>query len=264
MFTILGAAGLIGAAIVRHLQSQGHEVRSVTRSSWPDDDEELGHVIYAIGITSDFLKDPLATADAHVSVLARALRTFRYASFLYLSSTRLYMNASSADEDQPISVLPTDPNYLYNACKLAGESICLSLPAPAVRVVRLSNVLAPADQSDAFLASVLAKVRKGCAVTIESSPDSERDYVSIEDVTWLLEAISMRGRHRMYNVAAGNNVSNRTIAELIRRHVGVTVTFSSNIAPIKFPRIAIRRIGDEFQARPMPFEAALLKVLMTA
>src|SRR5687768_17239580 len=120
MFTVFGAAGLIGSAIVRHLQSQGYEVRSVMRDNWPADGEALGYVIYAIGITSDFLKDPLAAAEAHVSTLVRALKTFRYASFLYLSSARLYMNASSAHEDQQISIVPTDPNYLYNATKLAG------------------------------------------------------------------------------------------------------------------------------------------------
>jgi nucleoside-diphosphate-sugar epimerase len=62
MFTILGAGGLIGSAMARHLQSQGHEVRSVTRDNWPGDGEELGHVIYAIGVTSNFFEPIIQTA----------------------------------------------------------------------------------------------------------------------------------------------------------------------------------------------------------
>src|ERR1043166_5646069 len=95
MFTIFGAGGWIGSALARRLTSSGQEVRAVFRDNWPPGDEALGHVIYAIGLTADFRERPLATAQAHVGTLTRALEFSRFKSFLYLSSTRVYQGAAA-------------------------------------------------------------------------------------------------------------------------------------------------------------------------
>jgi nucleoside-diphosphate-sugar epimerase len=260
MFTIFGAAGWVGSALARRLTSSRYEVRAVSRDTWPAAEEALGHVIYAIGLTADFREHPLAATQAHVATLLRALEYSRFESFLYLSSTRVYLGAGATAEETALSVRPADPDNLYNVSKLAGEAVCLALPSPSVRVVRLSNVLGVGDHSQNFLAALLAEARTG-AVTIRSAADSEKDYVALEDVTALLEAIALRGRYRIYNVASGRNVTNRLIAELLRRHTGAEVTFAPGAPRVSFPPIAIERVAREFGAPSTPFERVFAELV---
>ena len=131
-FTVLGAAGLVGAAITRHFRALGHVVREVTRENWPAPRESLGHVIYAIGMTANFRERPLATAQAHVSVLLQALESFRSELVLCLSTTRVYQKVPRATEEAALCVNPADPDHLYNITKLTGEAVCLALPASTV------------------------------------------------------------------------------------------------------------------------------------
>jgi len=259
-FTIFGARGWIGSALVQWLGMRGHEVRALTRDDWPADGERLGHVVYAIGLTADFRNRPLATAQAHVGVLLQVLERFRYESFLYLSTARVYRNVREAVEDAVLSVRPADPDETYNITKLAGEAVCLSLPQPTVRVARLSNVIGPDDRSDNFLAAVIAEARSG-EVVIRTSPDSEKDYIALSDAVSLIESIALSGRHRLYNVASGCNVSHQTIADLVQRHTGAKVSFLPNAPRVAFPPIVIDRIRTEFNASPTSFETAFARVV---
>ena len=88
--TVIGAFGFIGRHLSRHLQRQGFDVHEASRDerSWPDG--SLGHVFYCAGLTADFAQRPHDTVDAHVALLDRVLRQQRFASLVYLSSTRLY------------------------------------------------------------------------------------------------------------------------------------------------------------------------------
>ena len=254
-FTIFGAGGWIGSALVQRLESHGHDVQALRRNEWPSENMNLGHVIYAIGLTADFRNRPLETAEAHVTVLTQVLRRCKFDSLLYLSTTRVYRNALETAENATLQVKPADPDDVYNITKLAGEALCLSLPNPTTRVARLSNVIGAGAQSDSFLASVMRDARKG-AVTIHGAPDSVKDYVALSDVTQLCEAIAIGGQERLYNVAAGRNVSHRAIADLVARHTGAAVTFAPNAQKQLFPPIAIDLIQREFGAKPLAFEAA--------
>ena len=63
-FTVLGARGLIGSRLAASLARDGHEVCTPLR----DDDltsRSLGHVIYAIGLTSDFRTRTFDTITAN-------------------------------------------------------------------------------------------------------------------------------------------------------------------------------------------------------
>ena len=259
-FTIFGAGGWIGSALVHRLKSRGHDVHALRRNEWPTENMNLGHVVYAIGMTADFRNRPIETAEAHVTVLTQVLKRFKYDSLLYLSTTRVYRNALETAESATLQVSPTDPDDVYNITKLAGEALCLSLPNPTTRVARLSNVIGAGAQSDSFLASVMRDAREG-AVTIRGAPDSEKDYVALSDVTQLCEAIATGGRQRLYNVAAGRNVSHRAIADLIAHHTGAAVTFTPNAPKQLFPLIAIDLIQREFGTQPLAFDAAFAQML---
>ncbi|MBN9082057.1 MAG: hypothetical protein BGP04_09010 [Rhizobiales bacterium 62-17] len=257
-FTVLGASGFIGGALVRYLQEQGYGVRAVKRHDHGDGlplDEPLGHVIYAIGVTADFRTRPFDTMEAHVAQVLKLLRQGTFASLTYLSSTRVYEGNQHTNEDAAISVSPASPSALYNISKIAGESVCLNSGHPAVRIVRLSNVIGGDGKQDSFLDQLLREGQGNGAIALRSHPDSAKDYIALDDALGLIAAISERGRHAIYNVASGVQTSHRQVLDVISRQAGWPISVDAGAPHTDFPPIDVSRITTEFGFVPAPFTA---------
>lgn len=219
-FTIVGARGLIGRAVADHLAAAGHAVTRHDRATCATLDAQpapVGHLILAAGVTADFRQRPHDTMDAHVTAAADLLRSERFESFLYLSSTRLYRRAASTRENASFALDPADADAPYDASKVAGEALCLADPRACVRVARLSNVYAPGDPSPTFLASLVRDAMRTGAVTLRTPPESEKDFIALADVAGLLPRIALGGRQRVYNVAAGQNTRFGDLLDAIAR-----------------------------------------------
>lgn len=247
-FTVLGAQGFIGARLVERLRGLGHEVDAPPRdASWLG--HKLGIVFYAIGVTHDFRSRPLDTVNAHVSRLGELLARGQFDSLVYLSSTRVYQGLSgTVDEMSELLVNPTRAGDLYNLSKLTGESLALASGRP-VRVVRLSNAYDAQDRSGNFLSSVLRAADRG-DLTLETTPDSTRDFVSLSDVVSLLPRIALAGRHWLYNLASGTLLSNSELFERIRHMLPCPPRYSPQAQRVRCPRISIARLQSEFDYRP--------------
>jgi nucleoside-diphosphate-sugar epimerase len=259
-YTVFGANGFIGSAIVARLLAEGHQVRAVTRGGWPERGADLGHVIFTIGMTADFRTRLVETVESQVIRLHEALTWYRYASFLGLSSARVYAGVTATGEETPLLVRPTDPDHIYNIAKLTGESLCLAIDNPAVRVVRLSNVYGAADRSNLFLTAVLRDAVRIGVVEIGQSPDSSKDYIAVEDAARLIISISRSGQHRLYNVAYGSNLTHRRIANVLMEE-SVKVSFRPGGAVASVAPIDTQRLDTEFAwVREAP-EQGLRRVL---
>jgi nucleoside-diphosphate-sugar epimerase len=248
-FTVLGAQGFIGARMVEHLAGKGFEVLAPPRQSdWTCAD--LGHVIYAAGVTHDFAARPFDTLAAHVSRLAELLSCGNFDSLLYLSSTRVYQGLrGTVDESANLIVNPARSGDLYNLSKLAGESLALA-SKQRVRVVRLSNVYDAADRSSSFLPSVLQTVAGHNSVSFHSGPGSTRDYVSLRDVLSLLPRIALHGRLPLYNLSSATNVTHAELGERLATLTGCQVNYAPGAVDHVLPRISNRRLADEFDWQP--------------
>jgi nucleoside-diphosphate-sugar epimerase len=240
--TVFGANGFVGRALVVYLRERGYRVRESTRgdTSWRDAD--LGHAFYTIGLTADFRSRPFETIDAHVSLLAEILRGARFASFVYLSSTRVYGTTTSTDEAMPIPALPSNPDHLYNLSKLMGEAACLGSGLPNARVARLSNVFGQDLVSHNFLTSVLRDAIETGRVHLRSGLSSEKDYVWVGDVVRALEAIAVAGQAPITNVAYGRNTTHREIMDHIRDATGAEITVEAGAPDVNFPQIETARL----------------------
>lgn len=247
-FSIFGAGGFVGRNLIARLQANGEPVRAIHRGDWPAPGAALGHVIYTIGMTADFRERPFETIRNHVSLLAEVLEKYTFESFLYLSTTRVYRGNQRTDEAAPLSLSPAVADDLYNASKLAGEALCLALPKPAIRVARLSNLYGP-GASPSFLASVLGEAARHGRVTLRTGPASAKDYLDIESAVSALIEIARAGRERVYNVAAGENVSNRIIMEALARS-GIACHVEPGSPEPVFPPIAVARLTAEFPHHP--------------
>ena len=234
-------------------------MRRVTRDTWPDRGADLGECIFAIGMTASFRRFPLQTAETQVVRLWEVLTRYRFASLLYLSSTRVYRDAASTAEEATLLLRPHIVDDIYNATKLAGESLCLALAQPQVRVARLSNIYGASDRSELFLTDVLREAVVTGKVTLRTAPASAKDYIFVEDAVAQLAAISARGQRRLYNVAAGVNVGNAELAGILTG-LGVAVGFAPGAAEIGFSQIDTRRARGEFELVPRTVAAVLPKV----
>ncbi|ASY63465.1 dTDP-glucose 4,6-dehydratase [Sinorhizobium sojae CCBAU 05684] len=249
-YTVFGASGLIGGHLVRRLRELGHDVLAAPRDFAAMPDADLGHVIYAIGLTADFRSRPFDTITAHVSLTADILRAAHFCSFLYLSSTRVYGNGTQTEENASLSARPADPSDLYNLSKLTGEAICLQSGRPDVRIARLSNVVGIDEASaDTFIGALCREARTG-RITLQTALDSRKDYIWIGDVVDLLARIASEGTQSIYNVASGRNITHAQWVEAICGRTGCSLTVAEHAPAVSFPPISIQRIQREFQFYP--------------
>ncbi|HYX28430.1 MAG TPA: SDR family oxidoreductase [Pyrinomonadaceae bacterium] len=249
LITVLGAAGFIGTHLVKRIEDLGFDCFAPGR----EDDltaRSLGQVIYAIGLTADFRTRPFETVEGHVCKLADVLRSCDFDSLVYLSSTRVYRGGvKTVHEDDEVVASPRNADQLYNISKVMGESLGLA-SGKNVRVARLSNVYGADFGSGNFLAVVIREALTDGKVTLKTSIESDKDYVSIDDVVELLIKIATSGKEKIYNVASGRNVLNAEIATRLKQITGCAVEVVPEAPTTSFPRISIDRVVNEFDFKP--------------
>lgn len=248
MFTVLGASGYVGSHLVAHLRSCGYPVWAPARGDVEIFSRPLGHVFYCVGLTADFRTRPFETVEAHVGFLADVLQRAQFESLLYLSSTRVYMGGSSTQEDAPLTVCPAEPAHLYNLSKLAGESLCHASGRPGVRVVRLSNVVGPDMEptSGNFIASLLNGARMG-HIFLQSSLESTKDYIHVNDVMEGLLLIAVKGCSSIYNLASGKNTTHKEWMHWMVQNFGCDFSVELNAPVQHFPEIEVGKMEKEFE-----------------
>lgn len=250
VFTVLGASGFIGKSLAAWLRGQGHVVYTPARDLTSAEliASVRGHVLYCIGLTADFRTRPWDTADAHVCVLREILAGAQFSSLTYLSSTRVYLGCKIGREDAALTVQPNEPDQLYNLSKLLGESLCHAahrVERP-VRVVRLSNVIGSDLASENFIYTLLREALSKGGIRLNTSLNSAKDYIALEDVTRMLEQVAIRGQSTCYNLASGHQTTNLEIVQLISKLTGSSFTVDSHASHISFPPIDIHRLREEF------------------
>jgi nucleoside-diphosphate-sugar epimerase len=248
-FTILGARGFIGSRLVAHLAARGAVCRTPARGERVAGDDGLGHVICCAGVTADFRTRPFDAVRAHVGVPLEWLAEARFDSLLYLSSTRVYTGLLEAREDAVLRIDPGSPDAVYDTSKIMGEALCLASPRPTVRVVRLSNVYGPDWGSPNFLASIVRDAVERRRIVLQSTLESAKDYVSVDEVVAVLPRIALHGAYRVYNVASGVNTSHGALARRLAELTGCRVDVADGVPTVTFPPITIDRVRGEFAFR---------------
>lgn len=261
--TIIGAGGFIGAALLKEVQSLGWSWSVPDRvDSWKPA-EPLGHVFFCAGLTADYADRPADAVEAHACLLSRVLSSPNWESLVYLSSTRLYDSQPATRtgvEDGGFLVDPGNPRHLYDLSKLLGENLCRVMGHGKARVARLSCVYRDEKDPDGFLGDLMRKTLQaplGSVVSLDSSPNFQRDYVHMDNVVEALIQIAVRGRSQVYNVACGSNVANSHLAETITRLTGVSVTFGRSESPPPAPVLQTSRLDREFGWNPKSVEQSL-------
>jgi nucleoside-diphosphate-sugar epimerase len=245
MITVLGSGGFIGSSLVKKLKE-----KAITYNAPPRGEElsqNMGHIIYCIGLTADFRRKPFETVEAHVCLLNKILEKAEFESLTYLSSTRVYINSKEKEvfENTPITISIDDPDELYTLTKLTAERLCLSSGHNA-KVVRLSNVYGADYSSENFITDIIKKIQAENFIKFFTTPASAKDYISVDTLCDLLIRMAVKAKERIYNVASGENVSNADIIQILKEHYKFGYDFDDNAREIVFPVINIDRIKNEF------------------
>jgi nucleoside-diphosphate-sugar epimerase len=248
-FTIIGPNGFIGKSLIEYLTNKGIECHTLELRKDKITNESLGHVIYAIGVPN-FKERPFDAVDAHACTLMQFLKEATFDSFLYLSATHVYLGSTSTSEDNPITIDPSDFNELYIISKLMGEAICFASNKPNVRIVRPSNVTGKNFFSNLFIPSIIRDAVDRKKIVLHSTLDSEKDYIRIDDIVRILPEISLNGKHKIYNIARGQNTKTEDIVEEISRVTGCQVEVIPGSREYSFPVISIDRVKSEFEFNP--------------
>ncbi len=261
MVTILGAGGYIGGELARHLRQQAWDVHTPARVDygWLSGRTDLGHVVYAIGLTADFRSRPFDTVVAHVDLLRQTLQSARYQSLTVLSSTRVYGAQADTREDAAVAVQVQQPGDLYNLSKLMGESLCLhaaavglSAQAP-VRVLRLSNVVGLRPDRDLFIDQLIDEGLRTGRVVLHSALDSSKDYIHISDVLAAITTLLDTPHGGVFNIAGGTAVTHHEVTQALTQHFGWPIEVAPNAARQALPGIDIQRARQAFGFAPQPF-----------
>jgi nucleoside-diphosphate-sugar epimerase len=251
-FTVFGSDGFVGRRLVNKLVGDGHKVLAVRRGDVLDlVNTDLGHVMYCVGVTgSRFKTEQFNVVDAHVSSMARILEKSRFASFLYMSSARVYEESLTGTEvTARFGVDPSSISDFYNLSKLMGESLILNCDVPNVRIARVSYAVDFADDSTDNISVFLRDAMKG-SVIFTAHEQSVKDYVVMNDVLGILPRIALHGKNSIYNVASGVNVSTRQIADLLVEETGCSIEFVHG-EQIRNPQpIDISLLVNEMSYRP--------------
>jgi nucleoside-diphosphate-sugar epimerase len=244
-FTVLGSSGFIGGHMVKYLQAQGHEVDAPPLGA-DLKNVKLGHVINATGVVGGNAKEMQSSMlETHVMLTQHLLKNTNFKSLLYISSTRFYgpLKGIKVSEDMPLPFTPSGW-AVFDVSKLLGECICLSFDDPRIRIVRPSNIYGTGMNPRTFLGAVLRDLKEKGTVTINESPQSSKDYISIDDAMKLFENIALNGKERLYNVASGTITTHQQIADMLRKFG--EIKFADNGTTRVFPPIDTSRVSKEF------------------
>lgn len=250
MITIVGGSGFVGTHLIDELKNSKVEFQQLDRNKALPIDAELGILVYCAGF-GGCDQDPFNVLNANAVLLARLLNECKIERVIYLSSTRLYLDDNSSTENGNLHISSTDNRRLFNLTKILAEELIIKSNIPYV-ILRPSNIYGDAFESPLFLPSIVRDALVKHEVKMFISPEYSKDYVSVFDLVKVivLALDSSEAENKIVNVAAGENISAKQIAQTLSSETACKVSWCGNIADDFFPVTDITLMKSIFQITP--------------
>lgn len=248
---VTGAAGFVGANLVRRLLADGHAVTALVRGDtdrWRLDevagDVETGEVdlrdgaavVAAVAKARPEVVFHLATrgayswqADAREILEANVLGTANVVEACRQAEVRALVNTGSSSEygfkDHPAAEDEAlEPNSVYGVAKAAATLLCsvaAQLYGLGVTTLRLYSVYGPYEEPGRFIPALVAAGLRG-RLPVLASPNVARDFVWVGDVVEAyVRAAAAPGAGVVYNVGSGGQTTLAQAVDAARRVLGV-------------------------------------------
>jgi len=262
-YTVIGGRGFIGSEIVHRITEEGYSCSVPDKGCSSIFDKPLVILIYAAG-HGDCQRNPEKVFDSNLGYLTEVLTKANYERFIYISSTRVYMNQVDSLENSDLKICFSDNRSLFNLTKLTAEELVLRLASDSI-VVRPSNVYGLALSSPLFLPSIVRDAIEKGLVNMFISEDYEKDYVSVIDVSDAIFKLSLKSfeSNQVFNVASGANTRADTIANVLIDKTGCKVNWIKSQVDDTFAPVDISKLKSEIEFNPSSVEADLEKMIMS-
>ena len=198
-----------------------------------------------------------------MEILSKLLINNKFKTFTYLSSIRVYSKSSKTKESDKIIFNHNERGVYFKSLKLAGESLCLQMNNPKIKIIRLANVFGDYFSDQIYLLPSLLRqsiTKKKINITINKS--SRKNYIYINEAIDVILKIINRSKHQIYNVASDKQISLGQISKIIQKLTNCKITYKNSNIVFNEPKINIQRIKKEFDFKPkVKFENEMHKII---
>lgn len=237
---IFGASGFIGGYLNQYLEKMGFKNVSTPALRQEIPKRRIFDIgFWCIGKTANFRDSTIETLDAHVNLLNAVLSNNEFGRFVLLSSTRVYQWSGDTHPSAPITLQPSMTDDLYNISKLLGESLVTQhLPEKSL-ILRVSNILGPAEETrNTFIGQLLRAIEKGTLI-LDTTLDSEKDYLWISSAIQQIYEQGFSEKTGVLNIGGGQNISNEEWIAALERKFQFCWSVSDIAKRTIFPRIEL-------------------------
>ncbi len=175
------------------------------------------HVDRSIDKAEDFLM----TNILGTRVLLEAARRRGIERFVHISTDEVYGSVLEGSVNEEAPLLPNSP---YSASKAAGDllvrSYGITYHYPAI-LVRASNNFGPNQYPEKVIPLFVTNLLEGKKLPLYGRGDNRREWIYVEDNCKAIELVFDQGKQgEVYNVGAGNEMSNLDLAHAILKALG--------------------------------------------
>ena len=231
MIVILGHTGFIGGHLYQYFSQAGRQVAGLSSREcdltqpgrvreWFAQREAPFDLIHCAVINRDRCQGYpsfLSNCQMLQNVLG-AIPAGRCRSFVYLSSVDVYGSRPPCPITE--NTLPA-PELYYGLAKLTCEHLLRLFPDKGFpsAVLRLPGVYGAHDDGRSLVGKLIRTVTDQQPVTLSGTGSILRDYVSIDDLALVIEALLSRPLDAVINVATGQSLSLLDIVSIIAEKV---------------------------------------------
>jgi UDP-glucose 4-epimerase len=214
---VTGAAGFVGAHVVRELTSSGHQCIALDRSTLDLTDKAAVKTFFASRRVETVVHVAAKIPSFGDDTLDNMLRQNVLATEnLWEATTGYFIFFSSLDVYGEPTQLPInestleDPRTNYAISKLTAEKLLLARARDTDRklvILRLAHVYGPNDRPIKLIPKVIEQVRRGERPCIFGDGSDLRDFIHVRDVARAVKLILQQKVEGIINLASGTSVS---------------------------------------------------------
>jgi dTDP-glucose 4,6-dehydratase len=153
--------------------------------------------------------------------LFRAAQKGKVGRVVHISTDEIYGSIETGSFDEKSSLNPSSP---YSATKAAADllaqawNVTYQLP---VIILRCTNNFGPRQHPEKFIPKAIIRALNGRDIPLYGGGRQVRDWIYVEDFCHAIDQAINRGvPGEVYNISAGNEFSNREVAERLVKQLG--------------------------------------------